>query len=127
MKLNPGPKVLMAHSLGCLLVSQWTQSFRDPGIKGAFLAAPPDIQSESFPKEAAGFKPFIQSKFPFPSVIVASRNDPYATYEFSGHLAEQWGSKLVDVGEKGHINLQSNLGEWEEGFQLFKSYYESLR
>jgi predicted alpha/beta hydrolase family esterase len=41
-------------------------------------------------------------------------------------LADQWGGKLIDAGEKGHINLKSNLGAWEEGFRLFQAFYGEL-
>jgi predicted alpha/beta hydrolase family esterase len=119
---NPGPKVLLAHSLGSLLVSQWAMHYQDPGIEGAFLVAPPDVLSLAFPGEAKGFKAPLAARFPFPTTIVASRNDPYATFEYTGLLAAQWGSRLIDVGEKGHINLQSNLGAWEEGFGFFQTF-----
>jgi len=33
-------------------------------------------------------------------------------------FARAWGSRLVDVGPKGHINSASGLGMWPEGFAL---------
>ena len=32
-----GPKILVAHSLGCLLVTEWAAEHADPAIEGAFL------------------------------------------------------------------------------------------
>jgi len=32
--------------------------------------------------------------------------------------SQAWGSPLVDVGSKGHINSASGLGMWSEGFAL---------
>lgn len=127
LKDNPGPKVLMAHSLGCLIASQWAVDHRDQGVKGAFLVAPPNIQSPGFPKEAEGFMSPFAGSFPFASMIVASRNDPYSSLEYANRLAVQWGSRLIDVGEKGHINLKSNLGFWEEGYNLFQIFCGSIR
>ena len=61
--------------------------------------------------------------FDFPSIIVASSNDPYARFDYAQNLADAWGSTLVNVGEKGHINTASHLGLWEEGL----SYLEKLK
>jgi predicted alpha/beta hydrolase family esterase len=124
---NPGPKILVAHSLGTLLVAQWAENHRDPGIKGAFLVAPPDVSSFIFPRAVEGFQAPREAPLPFPSVLVASRNDPYSSFEYAEKLAAQWGARLIDVGEKGHINLRSGLGDWKEGFELFGPFYgESL-
>lgn len=55
---------------------------------------------------------------PFPAVLVASRNDPYATLERSGALARLWSARLVDAGNVGHLNADSELGAWEAGQSL---------
>jgi hypothetical protein len=31
------------------------------------------------------------------------------------YLARAWGSRFADAGEAGHINAQSDLGEWTFG------------
>jgi predicted alpha/beta hydrolase family esterase len=51
----------------------------------------------------------------FPSIIIASTNDPYATIDYAKSLAKAWGSAFVNVGDKGHINSASDIGSWEEG------------
>ncbi|MBU2816257.1 serine hydrolase family protein, partial [Acidithiobacillus ferrooxidans] len=43
--------VLVAHSLGCLLVAQWASRTK-LSIKGALLVAPPDPFGPNFPKKA---------------------------------------------------------------------------
>lgn len=53
--------------------------------------------------------------FEFPSIILASANDPYASLEYSPPRTSM-GSRFVNLGALGHINLQSNLGAWEEGY-----------
>ena len=58
--------------------------------------------------------------FDFPSIVVASTNDVYASIEYAVHLAQSWGSEFVNVGAKGHINTQSALGFWDEGFALLE-------
>ena len=35
-----GPMVVVAHSLGCLLLAEWCRNHEDPSLIGAFLAVP---------------------------------------------------------------------------------------
>ena len=60
-------------------------------------------------------------KLPFKSLVVASTNDEYSTIELSETLARKWGSTFVNVGVKGHINSQSNLGNWPEGRKILST------
>lgn len=117
----PGDMVLVAHSLACLLVGHWTQSSQ-PRMRGrvraAFLAAPPDPASPAFPATATGFAPLPALPLPFPTLVVASTNDPYGGVGFAAALAQAWGGRCEIVGAKGHINADSGLGEWPEGLQL---------
>jgi hypothetical protein len=56
----------------------------------------------------------------FPSVVVASRNDPYVTLERARQFADAWGGRFVDIGDAGHINSESGLGDWPLGFTLLQ-------
>ncbi len=111
--------VLVAHSLSCVLVAHWAAK-TNLGIQGALLVALPDPEGPNFPKEAIGFSPLPRKPFAFPSILVASTNDPYASVEFAKSAASAWGSRLVTIGPVGHINAESGLGEWEEGFSLLQ-------
>lgn len=111
--------VLIAHSLACLLVAHWAARTRLE-VKGALLVAPPNPDGPNFPKEATGFSPLPLKPFPFPSIVVASSNDPYGTLDFAKAAASAWGSRFVSVGAAGHINSDSGLGEWRDGFALFQ-------
>lgn len=111
--------VLIAHSLACLLVAHWVARTHLK-IKGALLVAPPNPDGPSFPKEATGFSPLPLKPFAFPSIVVASVNDPYGSFEFAQAIASAWGSHFVSAGAVGHINSHSGLGEWREGFTLFQ-------
>jgi uncharacterized protein len=53
-----------------------------------------------------------RNALPFRSIVAASRNDPLARYERVVAFARSWGSKLVDLGEVGHLNPASGFGEW---------------
>ncbi len=118
MRLGPDV-VLVAHSLACLLVARWAARTRRK-VKGALLAAPPDPTGPRFPKEARGFSPVSTQRFPFPSIVVASTNDPYGSLDFARSCAATWGSRLVTVGALGHINGSSGIGGSHEGFSFFQ-------
>jgi hypothetical protein len=60
------------------------------------------------------------SALPFPSVLVASENDPHGTLQFAKKTARGWKSRLVNAGRAGHINVDSGHGPWPEGQQLLR-------
>jgi uncharacterized protein len=111
--------VLVAHSLACALVAHWAAR-TNLGIKGALLVASPNPDGPNFPKEAVGFSPLPLKPLRFPSIVVASTNDPYGSVEFAKSAASAWGSRFVSIGPAGHINSKSGLGEWNEGFSLLQ-------
>lgn len=111
--------VLVAHSLACLLVAHWAARTHCK-VKGALLVAPPDPDGPDFPRAATGFSPLPGKPFTFPSIVVASSNDPHGSLEFAQSCASAWGSRFVGAGAVGHINSSSGLGAWREGFALFR-------
>jgi predicted alpha/beta hydrolase family esterase len=115
------PPLLVAHSLACLLVAHW-QNTSALQVAGAFLVAVPDPESPSFPAAAAEFAELPPVRFRFPSLIVASCDDPYGDLEYAGRRALEWGSGLIQVGALGHINSQSGLGGWAEGVALLQAF-----
>jgi serine hydrolase len=115
------PPLLVAHSLACLLVAHW-QQVSTTLVAGAFLVAVPNPQSEAFPIEAASFANPPLGEFRFPSLIIASANDPYGTIEHARGKASQWGSGIVEVGALGHINEASGLEDWPQGKALLAAF-----
>ncbi|MEO7580743.1 MAG: alpha/beta hydrolase [Massilia sp.] len=113
-----GPPLLVAHSLACALVAQWAKSGSNLHVAGAVLVAPSDVDAPGYPREAVGFAPMPMEKLAFPSVVVASSNDEYVSIGRARAFAGAWGSKLVEIGEAGHINGASGFGAWAEGEQL---------
>jgi uncharacterized protein len=111
--------VLVAHSLACALVAHWAAK-TNLEIKGALLVAVPNPEAPNFPKEAVGFSPLPLKLLMFPSILVASTNDPYGNVEFAKSAAYAWGSRFVTIGPTGHINSESGLAEWNEGFSLLQ-------
>lgn len=113
------PVILAAHSLGCLLVDYATAHFGDwhGRVRGALLVAPADPEQPSA-REAVTRFPSARTRLPFPSVAMASRNDPVATIGRARMFARRWGSRFVDAGNLGHINARSGLGAWHAGQQI---------
>jgi uncharacterized protein len=112
--------LIVAHSLGTLLVRHWLArtKFR---IGGALLVAVPDPEARGFPPQARGFSPISRVRLDCPSIVVASTDDPYGDLPFVQQCAASWGSRLVNVGKAGHINAASGLGEWNRGHCLLES------
>lgn len=113
------PPVLVAHSLGCLLVAFWQQMSSLP-ISAAFLVAVPDPHTPGFSTTAPGFSKVPTDPLRFPSLIVSSTNDPYDSLGYSRVKARQWKSDFHSLGPLGHINGESGLGDWPEGMHLLK-------
>jgi len=113
------PVVLAAHSLGCTLVARWAATSRHlDRIRGALLVGPSDVDAPSYPRGTTGFMPMPLDRLPFPSIVVFSTDDAYVTPERAALFAKAWGSRLVNAGAKGHLNSDSRLGMWPEGFAL---------
>lgn len=119
------PPLLVAHSLACLLVAHWAASRTCP-VRGAFLVAVPDPASPGFPAEAASFANPPGARLSFPSLVVASSNDPYGTLAYVRASANAWGSRLVEAGAHGHLNGASGLGAWPDGRAALAAFEESL-
>ncbi len=110
------PMIIIAHSIGCHTVVEWAKKYyKNQDIIGALLVAPPDTSRDDFPKQIEGYENPPLEKLPFNSSVVISSNDPYSSEKRAEYLASRWGSRTLHVGAKGHINLSSNLGVWEEG------------
>jgi predicted alpha/beta hydrolase family esterase len=120
MRNMRGEKVLICHSLGCVLAASWLSQCQDGSCSAAFMVAVPDTEAASFPRQARGF-PSLSALTPRGKLcLVSSRDDPYAGPELAASLGHRWNARVVDVGKKGHINLKSQLGDWDEGKLLLE-------
>ncbi|CDM60013.1 MULTISPECIES: RBBP9/YdeN family alpha/beta hydrolase [Rhizobium] len=120
----PGPKFLVAHSLGCLVAVAWAQRHRDDSVVSAFLVAVPDPDGPTFPVEATGFAPILRQPLPLPATMIVSDDDPYSTPAYSRAVAEAWQTRAIEIGHRGHINLTSGLGFWQEGWDHFERHHK---
>lgn len=119
------PVVFIAHSLGVTALAHAAPLLPADRVKGAFLVAPPSDET-LIALGLDDFAPTPSAPLPFPSVLVASHDDPHGTYEFAETKAREWGSRLVAAGEAGHINADSGHGPWPEGLMLFAGFIKTL-
>ncbi len=118
--------VLVAHSLGCILVAAWAAHSRySHRVKGALLVAPADVERDEMRNMLHSWSPIVRERLPFSAVMATSRNDPFCSFMRASALAHVWGAKLVDCGMCGHINAEANLGDWPEGFVLLQELLQN--
>ena len=111
-----GPVVLVAHSLGCMLTAAWAAHSKNSArVRGALLVAPGDPEREALRSLLPSWSPVVRQRLPFPAILVGSRDDPYCTFERAQGFAADWGARLIDLGNAGHVNADSGLGDWLQG------------
>lgn len=112
--------ILIGHSLGCSTIAHWAKE-SGKVIKGAMLVAPSDIENPVYTFPAVGFSPIPTDIINFPTIVVASTNDPWVSLERAAFFANQWGSKLISIGNAGHINTDSGFGKWKQGLEILNT------
>jgi uncharacterized protein len=125
------PVVLVAHSLGVLAAAH-AAPFLAKGaasgkVKGGFFVAPPSRNVlTNFDAVDPAFLALPGEPLPFPSLIIASRDDPYSPFADSEEMARMLGAELIDAGNSGHINIESGHGPWPEGLMRFAGFLKKL-
>lgn len=112
-----GLVVIAAHSLGCIATTHLPPQATER-IQGALLVAPADPERRGV---LADFAPVPYQRLPYPSIVVASNNDPYCPVRTAGAYARAWGSEFVRLQNAGHINIDSGHGPWPLGLALVQS------
>lgn len=122
-----GPVILVAHSAGVLMVVHWAAKYQGQ-IKGALLAAPPDLDAswpEGYPTPQTlrenGWEPLPRGPLPFPSIVAASSNDHLASLDAVRRMASDWGSQLLELGAVGHLNPAAGFGPWPQAEELVRA------
>lgn len=112
------PVVAVAHSLGVAALVH-AAPYVGRRIRAAFMVALPDVERDDMPAALASFRGLPVDPLPFPSMLVASRDDPYCSFERADEFAAAWGSDFLDAGFSAHINAESGHGPWPEGLTRF--------
>lgn len=109
--------VLVGHSLGSVLISRLLTRWPElkSKVRGALLVAPAETVGAD---RIAHFGPIHEQNLGLPSIVVASRNDPWMGYGRATALADVWGAELIDLGFAGHVNVDSGFGPWRRGPKL---------
>ena len=119
--------IFVAHSLGCILLLHWLAAGK-PGLSdschvaGVLLVAPPDAERADFP--APDFAPVPRNPLTVPGKVVISRDDPWCDAEKAIEWTENWQLPVWDVGNCGHINSESGLGNWDAGWQIVQEWLD---
>jgi predicted alpha/beta hydrolase family esterase len=118
--------ILIAHSLGCLLTVKSLSTIQDY-IGGLFLVAVPNPDTAFFSGQLKTFRDIPCENLKIPGYLVYSGNDEFSTTDFSIKYGKIWGLKTINAGRLGHINGDSNLAGWEEGYKLFTRLMEEIQ
>ncbi len=121
-----GPVIIVAHSAGTIMLAHWALRATRT-IQGALLATPSDMETPlpagypTIPQlDSHGWLPIPRHRLPFPSILAASSNDPLCGLDRAYALAQDWGSRFVELGAVGHLNPASGFGEWIRAEQLIQ-------
>lgn len=121
-----GDAWLVAHSLGCLLAAHLASRPAARHVKGAFLVAPCDLeQTERLHPGVIDFGAMPTDPLPFRTLVIGSRDDRYMDFARLRRYVARWGAELHDLGQAGHINIESGFGRWREGYRLFSSFAQN--
>lgn len=117
---DPSTVVLIGHSLGCCTIVHWAKKYKRQ-IKGALLVAPSDLEAAQYNFPVTGFAPIPLDKISFNTIVVASADDKWVSLDRARFFADSWGSALINIGDAGHINVDSGHTNWDEGLKILKT------
>lgn len=103
---GPGRWIAVAHSFGALALLRHLQLRGAGAIVAAMLVAPAEPRRFGVEDQLVRRCPLREL------LVVASRNDPWMTFDRAKAWAACWGAALLDAGEVGHINPASGFGPW---------------
>lgn len=107
--------ILVGHSLGAVLIARLLTKWPQLEVSGVLLVAPAE---PAHSPRLAGFAPIPDRPLGVAARVVASRNDPWMTFERACQLGRSWRAGLVDLGFAGHVNVASGYGPWQGGLRL---------
>ena len=107
---------LVAHSFGALTAIAAARLQPDK-VSSLLIVAPADPSRLGIPDEA------LAGSIKVSAQLVASRNDPWMSFERAEYWSRQWQVPLFDAGDVGHINAQSGHGDWCQGLDLLTTLH----
>ena len=104
--------LVLAHGFGVLATLRATSLF-ERRVAGAMLVAPAD------PDDYGVLVRLPATPLPYPTLLVASRDDPGIKLTKAGALATRWGSRFAVVERSGD-------DRWQEGARLLRAFAATL-
>lgn len=96
--------VAVAHSFGCLALAQHLAQQPDSPIVAALLVAPAEPDRFGI---GGRLPPW---RLPRSTTMVTSDTDPWMKAASARRWAQRWGCHVVNLGDAGHINVESGHG-----------------
>ena len=123
-RASPRPLLLIGHGLGATAVVHAAEALAGADVRGAFLVTPPDDAALGRLAGPAWAQP--QAPLPWPSVVVASRNDPDGAFKAVAAIAHAWDAELIDAGLAGRLDAASGHGPWPEGLMRLAGFIKRI-
>jgi len=123
------PVVLVGHGVGALAIAGWSMLYGQEApsaVIGALLIGPTDPTEAIHAERLRSFAPLPPAILPFPSLVIASEDDPTITADRAFSMARQWGSGFARFGECGRFGLVDGLDDWPQGQQLLDAFIEMI-
>lgn len=115
MILHHPDAVVVAHSLGAVLVARLLHKFPQVNLRAALLVAPAETPVCA---RINAFQPILERPLGIAATVVGSRNDPWMPFSRARQLADRFQADFVDLGFAGHVNVASGFGPWAYGKEL---------
>jgi uncharacterized protein len=115
------PPIIVAHSLGCLVVARWAAQ-QSRAAHAILLVAVPNPEGASFPREATGFSQLSNELRGRRIAMVSSTDDPFSSAVYTMQCVVDWNAEHISLRSRGHINAASGLGEWPEGWRIVEAW-----
>lgn len=120
------PVVLIGHALGARAGALVAPDL--PNLAAAMLVAPPSARAlRAMDVVDPAFAHAATRRLACPALLVASRDDPYASYEESTELASALGATLADAGLSGQLDPASGHGPWPEGLMRLAHFLGQVK
>lgn len=111
--------ILVAHSAGAVACAHYAAE-PDSCVAGVVLVAPADTEAPDALEDIRDLE-LPRRRLAVESWVVCSSTDPHCGVERSREFAQMWGSVLVEVGDRGHLNEGSGHGVWPEGVGIVRA------
>lgn len=114
------PVLAVAHSFGCLALARAVTAYA-ANVEGALLVAPADPQRFSIAATV------LEERLHIPALLIASDNDPWLRAAQAAELARRWGSRYLNLGLVGHINVAAGFGPWPQADDFVASVWREAQ